>query len=142
MDYIFLATTVSWACYMLLGVVIFWLLLTSLWMWCLDRSSKWEEEELDPKSHKCMFIGYSEESKAFHLYDLTSREVIVWRDVVFQKKSLFSSLSSPPHDPFDVSFTNALSLPRLSDFMDFDDHIELMIRLMFYISLDQMIWLI
>lgn len=39
--------------------------------------------KLDEKSHKCVFIGVSEESKAYWLYDPNTKKVIVIRDVVF-----------------------------------------------------------
>ena len=31
---------------------------------------KWKK--LDPKSHKCIFIGYSEDSKAYRLFDTST----------------------------------------------------------------------
>lgn len=41
--------------------------------------------KLDEKSHKCVFLGISEESKAYRLYDPTAKRVIVSRDVVFEE---------------------------------------------------------
>ena len=41
--------------------------------------------KLDDKSHKCVFLGVSEESKAYMLYDSTTKKVIVSRDVVFDE---------------------------------------------------------
>lgn len=41
--------------------------------------------KLDEKSHKCVFIGVSEESKAYWLYDPNTKKVIVIRDVVFDE---------------------------------------------------------
>ncbi|GJW31679.1 retrovirus-related pol polyprotein from transposon TNT 1-94 [Tanacetum coccineum] len=43
--------------------------------------------KLDDKSKKCVFIGVSEESKAYRLYDLVSKRIIVSRDVVFDKEA-------------------------------------------------------
>jgi hypothetical protein len=41
--------------------------------------------KLDEKSHRCVFIGVSEESKAYRLYDPKTKKVIVSRDVVFDE---------------------------------------------------------
>ncbi|GJU26156.1 retrovirus-related pol polyprotein from transposon TNT 1-94 [Tanacetum coccineum] len=43
--------------------------------------------KLDDKSKKCVFIGVSEESKAYRLYDLVSKRIIVSRDVVFDEEA-------------------------------------------------------
>ncbi|CAA0839680.1 cysteine-rich RLK (RECEPTOR-like protein kinase) 8 [Striga hermonthica] len=39
--------------------------------------------KLDPRSHKCVFIGYVAGCKGYHLYDLENNKVIISRDVVF-----------------------------------------------------------
>lgn len=39
--------------------------------------------KLDSKSTECFFVGYSDESKAYRLYNRTTRRVIISRDVVF-----------------------------------------------------------
>ena len=41
--------------------------------------------KLDEKSNKCIFIGYSNESKAYKLYNLMSGKVIINRDVIFDE---------------------------------------------------------
>ena len=43
--------------------------------------------KLDDKSTKCIFIGYSTETKGYKLYDPTSKKIIVSRDVVFDEDS-------------------------------------------------------
>ena len=40
-------------------------------------------KKLDPKSKKCIFMGYSQESKAYQLYDPEARKIVVSPDVVF-----------------------------------------------------------
>ena len=42
--------------------------------------------KLDERSQKCVFVGVSEESKAYQLYDPNNKKVIVSRDVVFDEK--------------------------------------------------------
>ena len=42
-------------------------------------------KKLDKKGHKCIFFGYSEDTKAYNLYDPVTRKVIISRDVQFVK---------------------------------------------------------
>eukprot|EP00253_Pinus_taeda_P024740 PITA_24740 len=42
--------------------------------------------KLDDKSEKCIFIGYSEQSKAYKLYKPVSKMTIISRDVVFKEQ--------------------------------------------------------
>ena len=39
--------------------------------------------KLDKKGQKCIFVDYSEDTKAYKLYDLVTRKVIISRDVHF-----------------------------------------------------------
>lgn len=39
--------------------------------------------KLDDKSIRCVLLGVSDESKAYRLFDLVSKKIIVSRDVVF-----------------------------------------------------------
>jgi len=43
-------------------------------------------KKLDNKGEKCIFIGYSEESKAYRLYNPSTKKLIVSRDVQFIKE--------------------------------------------------------
>ena len=55
-----------------------------------------KHKKLEPKFHKCIFIGYSEDSKAYRLFNPSTQGVIIWHDVKFNKVS--PSLESPePH---------------------------------------------
>ena len=44
-----------------------------------------KRKKLDDKSFQCVLLGMSEESKAYRLYDLASKKIIVSRDVVFEE---------------------------------------------------------
>ena len=46
-----------------------------------------ERRKLDPKSRKCIFLGYDMESKAYRLYDPEAKKVQLSRDVCFQEDS-------------------------------------------------------
>ena len=39
--------------------------------------------KLDKKGHKCIFVGYSKDTKAYKLYDPITRKVITSQDVQF-----------------------------------------------------------
>jgi hypothetical protein len=43
-------------------------------------------KKLDAKSKKRIFLRYSEESKAYRLYDLEARKILTSRDVVFDEE--------------------------------------------------------
>ena len=40
-------------------------------------------KKLDIKGEKCIFVGYSDESKAYKLYNPSTKKVIISRDVKF-----------------------------------------------------------
>ena len=42
----------------------------------------------DPKSRKCVFLGYVDGVKGYRLWDPTARKVIISRDVIFTKDKL------------------------------------------------------
>nr|KYP42748.1 Retrovirus-related Pol polyprotein from transposon TNT 1-94 [Cajanus cajan] len=47
-----------------------------------------ERTKLDPKSRKCIFLGYADNVKGYRLWDPTARKVVVSRDVVFAETEL------------------------------------------------------
>ena len=44
-----------------------------------------KRSKLDEKSKKCVFLGASDESKAYKLYDLVSKKITISKDVIFQE---------------------------------------------------------
>src|SRR5262249_37062080 len=44
--------------------------------------------KLDEKFEKCIFIGYSLQSKAYHLYNPINGKMIISRDVMFNEANL------------------------------------------------------
>lgn len=46
-----------------------------------------KRKKLEPKSHKCIFIGYDENSKAYRLFDPSSQSFIIRTDVQFHEVS-------------------------------------------------------
>ena len=49
-----------------------------------------ERSKLDPKSRKCIFLGYADDVKGYRLWDPTARKLIVSRDVIFAENELQS----------------------------------------------------
>ena len=47
---------------------------------------------MDDKGVKCIFIGYSLESKAYRLYDPINKKIIISRDVEFFENQSWDSL--------------------------------------------------
>jgi hypothetical protein len=49
---------------------------------------------LDDRSEKCIFVGYSEQSKAYRLYNPITKKLIVSRDVKFQEDKSWDNQTS------------------------------------------------
>jgi len=47
-----------------------------------------ERLKLDPKSRKCIFLGYADNVKGYRLWDPTAHKVVVSRDVTFAENEL------------------------------------------------------
>lgn len=45
-----------------------------------------KRKKLDNKSFKCVFLGVSEELKAFRMYDPESKKIVISRDVMFEEE--------------------------------------------------------
>ena len=46
--------------------------------------------KLEDKSYKCVFLGVSEESKAYRLYDPESKKIVTSRDVIFVEEEIWN----------------------------------------------------
>ncbi|CAL8086915.1 unnamed protein product [Prunus armeniaca] len=70
--------------------------------------------KLDDKSMKCIFLGVSEESKAFRLYNPVTKKIIVSRDVQFDESKTWdwSSTNQPKSLTYFEEDTEASEQPR------------------------------
>ncbi|KAF3632474.1 hypothetical protein FXO38_26141 [Capsicum annuum] len=63
--------------------------------------------KLEPRSVKCLFMGYKPSVKGYKLWCLENRKVIISRDVVFDKTTMlwdpYESSISPPDDLSDIN---------------------------------------
>lgn len=50
---------------------------------CFAYNSQVKKDKFDPRTRKCLFIGYPSGYKAFNLYDLDTHTIFVSRDVIF-----------------------------------------------------------
>lgn len=74
------------------------------------------EKKLDVKSHVCIMMGYSKESKAYRLFDPIKQQIIIKRNMIFSEKSIgIKLLKSSSHllhnDPFDIVSNNGSIVP-------------------------------
>ena len=49
--------------------------------------------KLDPRSKKCIFVGYDDVMKGYRLWDPTAHKIVISRDVIFYDFSLIKSES-------------------------------------------------
>ena len=47
--------------------------------------------ELDPRSKKCIFVGYDDVTKGYGSWDTTAHNIVISRDVFFYESSLIKS---------------------------------------------------
>ena len=64
--------------------------------------------KLEPKSCKCIFVGYPTESKAYKCYYLATRKIVVSKDVRFEEDKFLHHKNLP-------SSSSGISLEPLSD---------------------------
>ena len=46
--------------------------------------------KLEDRSQKCIFVGYSEESKAYRIYNHITKKYVISRDVVFKEEEAWN----------------------------------------------------
>ena len=50
-----------------------------------------QRSKLDPRSKRCIFVGYDDVTKWYRLWDPTALKIIISRDVIFDESSLIKS---------------------------------------------------
>jgi hypothetical protein len=58
-------------------------------------AEKHTQTKLESKSRPGIFMGYTEENKAYHVWDTTKDKIVVTRDVIFHETSVPSPSASP-----------------------------------------------
>ena len=59
---------------------------------------------MDNKGDKCIFLGVSDKSKAYKLYNPSTMKVVISRDVVFDEKSTWSQKQNGVKENIPVDF--------------------------------------
>ncbi|RVW99105.1 putative mitochondrial protein [Vitis vinifera] len=57
---------------------------------CYSQVPKERRSKLDETSEKCIFMGYSSQSKGYRLYNLKTNKLIISRDVIFDEKAAWN----------------------------------------------------
>lgn len=52
---------------------------------CYSLIPSQNRKKIDSKSQKCIFVGYSTQSKAYRLYHPASKKILIRRDVIFNE---------------------------------------------------------
>jgi adenylate kinase family enzyme len=87
---------------------------------CYALIPKEYRSNLDARSRKCIFLGYSNTTKGYHIYDKTNNKFIISKDVIFLESSKKDEIIERKLDHLD-RFT------RVKTYHEFDDdipHIE------------------
>lgn len=70
--------------------------------------------KLDAKTHECIFLRYANDAKAFRLFDMTTKKIVISRDVTFlESETVIENVEQ-----------NKISIFNDSDNSDDDDHIK------------------
>eukprot|EP00253_Pinus_taeda_P015766 PITA_15766 len=83
---------------------------------CYALIPKVHRNKLGARSRKCIFLGYSNTSKAYRVYDEVNKKFFVSRDVIFLESSKSDNVVERKHDCLD-RFT------KMKSFQEFDNHI-------------------
>ncbi|KAM5569751.1 hypothetical protein ABKV19_016986 [Rosa sericea] len=56
---------------------------------CFVLVAKELRHKLEENSEKCIFVGYSDQTKGYRLYNLKKEKIVISRDVIFNEKALW-----------------------------------------------------
>lgn len=69
---------------------------------CFAQIPKQKRRKLDAKSEKCIFVGYSNESKAYRVYNIDKKMVQISRDVEFLENQFYDWVNIDPNQNYDL----------------------------------------
>jgi len=83
---------------------------------CYALIPKVHRNKLGARSRKCIFLGYSNTSKAYRLYDEVNKKFVVSRDVIFLESSKTDNVVERQLDRLDI-------FAKEKSFQEFDNQI-------------------
>ena len=63
-----------------------------------------KRKKLDDKGEKCIFLGVSEQSKAYKLYNPITKKIVISRDVVFDEEQFWTWCSNTAQQQIPTNF--------------------------------------
>ena len=63
-----------------------------------------KRQNLNPKSEKCILVGYSLEPKGYKCFNPATRKAQVSRDVVLDESTSWYTVDLAPSDPIETDF--------------------------------------
>ena len=70
-------------------------------------------KKLDAKSRKGIFLGYSEESKGYRVWDSAKQQVVTTRDLVFDENAFLNNPKSSTNPPLTSSPSSHVLIPHI-----------------------------
>jgi hypothetical protein len=72
-----------------------------------------DRSKLDPKSKKCIFLGYEKGVKGYKLWDPVAQKVVISRDVVFDEKSITKTFREDKYQAVENNNSNNRSAVQM-----------------------------
>ena len=93
---------------------------------CYSHIPRDERKKIDPKSRRCLFLGYGDTVKGYRLYDEVKKKVIYSRDVRFEEKRIIIDESfDEENDPQEEVIPGDENIPQGGDFSKTEEKNEL-----------------
>lgn len=88
---------------------------------CVLYDPKQHRTRLNARAEPCVFLGYPPNQKVYKVLNLTTKQIQVYRDVIFNEKNFPFHMSTDPNTPSSPTFQ--FFLPKstiIPSFQDFD----------------------
>jgi adenylate kinase family enzyme len=83
---------------------------------CYALIPKEKRSNLDARCRKCIFLGYSNTTKGYHIYDEINKKLIISKDMIFLESSKKDKI-------FEMQLDHLNRFTRVKTYHEFDDEI-------------------